>query len=405
MHPLSLAVAALLASALPAQLTASFSATPTTGPTPLIVTFTDGSTTTDPGGITSWAWDFDGDSVIDSTVQNPLWAYVGCGNYTVSLTVTDAGHAPVTLVRPAFIRTGTSIATLTNGNTSFGAGAGTYLDVNVLHPKGILICGLDTKTTAANGTPITVEVYWTPGTYVGATTNAAVWRLIATGTGTGTGSLQPPVPVDLASPFYLPFGSHGLFIRLVSGGGPQYTQGANTFANNDLAITTGASQSTPFVSALATPRSWNGVFYYSTAATGVDAAYGLFGTGCAGSLATATQHATSLPRLGSNAVVDFDNLPVSVGLVLLGLSNTSSPFGPLPIDLTVLGAPGCSGRVRPDVRLLLVGSGNAATWTLPIPNQPALLSLQFYAQGVVIDPGTNALSAVFSDAAAGLIGQ
>ena len=69
---------------------ASFTATPTSGASPLTVSFTDTSFSSDPGGITAWEWDFDGDGSIDSTQQNPTFVYNTCGRYTVSLTVRDA---------------------------------------------------------------------------------------------------------------------------------------------------------------------------------------------------------------------------------------------------------------------------------------------------------------------------
>ncbi len=62
---------------------ADFSATPTTGPAPLTVTFTDLST----GDPTSWLWDF-GDSGT-STQQHPSHTYADVGTCTVSLTATN----------------------------------------------------------------------------------------------------------------------------------------------------------------------------------------------------------------------------------------------------------------------------------------------------------------------------
>jgi len=53
------------------------------GPPPLEVSFTDESQ----GEIDVWAWDFDGDGVIDSTDPNPTWTYTKEGDYTVTLTV------------------------------------------------------------------------------------------------------------------------------------------------------------------------------------------------------------------------------------------------------------------------------------------------------------------------------
>ncbi|MFC1926726.1 PKD domain-containing protein, partial [Chloroflexota bacterium] len=60
-----------------------FTATPTSGVTPLEVQFTDQST----GNVVSWEWDFgDGGT---STEQNPLHTYAAGGVYTVSLTATN----------------------------------------------------------------------------------------------------------------------------------------------------------------------------------------------------------------------------------------------------------------------------------------------------------------------------
>jgi vibriolysin len=63
---------------------AGFVGTPTSGPAPLTVNFTDQSTNTP----TSWSWNF-GDSGT-STVKNPSHQYTSAGTYTVSLTATNA---------------------------------------------------------------------------------------------------------------------------------------------------------------------------------------------------------------------------------------------------------------------------------------------------------------------------
>lgn len=81
----------------------AFSATPTSGTSPLAVQFTDQTFTSDPGGVLAWQWDLDGDSIIDSTVQNPSFVYTACGDYNVTLTTVDATHAPATVTMPAFI--------------------------------------------------------------------------------------------------------------------------------------------------------------------------------------------------------------------------------------------------------------------------------------------------------------
>jgi len=74
-------------------LTAEFSATPTTGATPLEVQFTDET----PGDFDTWNWDFgDGGS---SNEQNPMHVYTRPGPFTVGLTATGAsGSATATKV-------------------------------------------------------------------------------------------------------------------------------------------------------------------------------------------------------------------------------------------------------------------------------------------------------------------
>ncbi|MEQ1633691.1 MAG: PKD domain-containing protein, partial [Planctomycetota bacterium] len=77
-------------------LDADFVASVTSGPSPLTVTFSDLSTTSDPSGVVAWAWDFDNDGLIDSTLQNPTHTFSSCGSYSVSLQVSDTQHAPDT---------------------------------------------------------------------------------------------------------------------------------------------------------------------------------------------------------------------------------------------------------------------------------------------------------------------
>ena len=75
---------------------AVFNATPTEGNAPLTVQFTDQST----GNVTSWSWDFgDGNT---SDVQNPTYTYTAVGNYTVSLTASNA-YGEDTETRTAYI--------------------------------------------------------------------------------------------------------------------------------------------------------------------------------------------------------------------------------------------------------------------------------------------------------------
>ncbi len=73
---------------------AAFDVSPAEGLAPLTVHFVDRST----GNPTAYAWDFDSDGTVDSTVANPTHTYATRGVYTVSLKVTGPGGSD-TLVR------------------------------------------------------------------------------------------------------------------------------------------------------------------------------------------------------------------------------------------------------------------------------------------------------------------
>src|SRR5665647_372194 len=78
----------------PVAPTPLFSTNVTSGTAPLAVKFTDASTGTSP---LTYAWDFDNNRVIDSTLQNPTHVYSTAGTYVANLTVSNsAGSNSVT---------------------------------------------------------------------------------------------------------------------------------------------------------------------------------------------------------------------------------------------------------------------------------------------------------------------
>ncbi|MCA8975490.1 MAG: PKD domain-containing protein, partial [Planctomycetes bacterium] len=93
-------------------LTANFTANTTSGPAPLSVQFTDSSTSTG-AAINSWAWDFDDDGIIDSTVQYPSPFVYGAGWHSVRLTVGNGIDPPATLRRTNYITASTLTASFT----------------------------------------------------------------------------------------------------------------------------------------------------------------------------------------------------------------------------------------------------------------------------------------------------
>ncbi|MCF7802716.1 MAG: T9SS type A sorting domain-containing protein [Candidatus Marinimicrobia bacterium] len=83
-------------------LTGEFTATPVKGKEPLIVNFTDESTTPESSGLVSWQWDFQNDGTVDATIQNPSYTYTRASNYDVRLVVSD-GVDTATVVKQNYI--------------------------------------------------------------------------------------------------------------------------------------------------------------------------------------------------------------------------------------------------------------------------------------------------------------
>lgn len=139
---------------------------------------------------------------------------------------------------------------------------------------------------------------------------------------------------------------------------------------------------------------------------GSPATYTTFGVGCAGWAGMPWLTAgNSRPVLGQTLQVSLYNLPPDhATLVGLGWSHAAWQGAALPLDLGVLGAPGCALRISPDVTVPVFNWTGYANWSLPIPNQPALTGLTFFQQAAAIDH-SNALGLVFTNAAAARIGD
>lgn len=136
------------------------------------------------------------------------------------------------------------------------------------------------------------------------------------------------------------------------------------------------------------------------------ASYRPYGSGCAGSLGVPTLAGTagSRPVLGSTFSATLGNLPVGVGFMLIGFSNSS--YGPLtlPLNMTPFGMPGCNLLAAPFTNEVVVGAGTSATWTLPIPNLGSLQGVSFYNQGLSLDTAANAAGLTLSNGAKGRVG-
>ncbi|MCA8977397.1 MAG: hypothetical protein KDC98_21930 [Planctomycetes bacterium] len=93
-------------------------------------------------------------------------------------------------------------------------------------------------------------------------------------------------------------------------------------------------------------------------------------------------------------------------LFVLGLSNTTSAAGPLPLNLTFAGMPGCELLVSPDsVRFALASSGGEVAFGLTLPNVPGLIGLPLFGQLVTEDPAWNGRGLVTSRGLMAVIGR
>lgn len=130
------------------------------------------------------------------------------------------------------------------------------------------------------------------------------------------------------------------------------------------------------------------------------------GSGCAGTLSTAPALTTNeRPWLDSAFHVDMGPVPTNtIGLMLWGLSDTTSSLGPLPLPLAAIGMPGCVLQVDPVLIDAFLAAGQTATWTLTIPNAPQLLGVAIYSQGAAFDQGANAFGLIVANHAALLLG-
>jgi gliding motility-associated-like protein len=94
-----------LSNSIQAQVTANFSANVTQGCTPVLIQFTDMSTST-ATGIASWHWDF-GDATT-TNIQNPAKVFNSAGSFTVCLIVTDSLGTSDTLCLNNYINVSSS---------------------------------------------------------------------------------------------------------------------------------------------------------------------------------------------------------------------------------------------------------------------------------------------------------
>jgi hypothetical protein len=112
--------------------------------------------------------------------------------------------------------------------------------------------------------------------------------------------------------------------------------------------------------------------------------------------------ATTRPITGANWDLSVNNVPATgvLGVDVFGLSD------PGINDLFFLGAPGCGLRAALDVTNGWLVSGATHTYSLPVPNNPALLNLNLFTTSAVFQvPQVNALGAITANGIRGVVGN
>jgi len=132
----------------------------------------------------------------------------------------------------------------------------------------------------------------------------------------------------------------------------------------------------------------------------IDAEAKPFGIGCQGTAGIPVLRPTTPPVLQSNFDVALTNVPANPGLAVIatGFSYTSYGALPLPFDLEPLGGAGCQGYVAPDVLQSGAAAGGVLSSTINLPNNSGLIGAEVYQQGFVLDPTTNVVGLVTSNA-------
>ena len=139
---------------------AGFTGTPRSGPIPLVITFNDTST----NNPASWLWNFgDGQT---STLRNPTNTYSLAGNYSVSLTVTNAGGSNSTSKDGYIFTYIPAVANFTGTPTSGPASLDTYFtDLSTGSPSSWFWDFGDGYTGPAQTTQNTGHTYNAVGVY------------------------------------------------------------------------------------------------------------------------------------------------------------------------------------------------------------------------------------------------
>jgi hypothetical protein len=160
------------------------------------------------------------------------------------------------------------LTTIFASNNGGSVGGIVYFDVTV--SSAVIINAFETNCDQAASTPIGLDVYTIPNTYVGSEGSQSGWTMVATddGKAVSAGSGDVASLVNLQAPLTLTPGKYGVAL-VAKSFGHDYTNGSGTnqqFKDNFLQLDLGAAYNTPWGSTSPfTPRVWNGSVIYNPA--------------------------------------------------------------------------------------------------------------------------------------------
>jgi hypothetical protein len=155
-----------------------------------------------------------------------------------------------------------AIASPFTSNNGGSVGGGVYYNLNVANPAGITVESIDINTSVAAGGPVTLEVFTSPGGFLGKESNPGAWTMVSSGVGVSAGN-NVPSNVDVAD-FALAPGLWGVAYRAVDFN-HRYTNGTGSnqnFFSADCDISAGKAANVAFAGTPFSPRVVNTRVHY-----------------------------------------------------------------------------------------------------------------------------------------------
>jgi hypothetical protein len=158
---------------------------------------------------------------------------------------------------PRFLPTVAPTSQLTGDN------AGIFFDLTAA--SDLVITGFEHRPTVAAGTPIAVEVYTMPGSYVGHDTNPFIWTLHGVVQSISAGA-NVPLQLYMNDPIVMtPGQTVGVYLVAASGGLRFWHDPSRlTFSDDHLTLHGEHARTLPWAGTLSWPRVYAGKVFYST---------------------------------------------------------------------------------------------------------------------------------------------